>query len=175
MRVAVGTKNPAKIDATRRVFGDAFTTTVVVPRDVDPGVPEQPSGAEIVEGARNRARNCLTVAEDYGVGIEAGLIEGPEGQRYDVQFCAIVDQDGRMTVGHGPGFVYPPEVYEAVDAGETVGEVMSRISGIEDVGKKIGAIGYLTRGGMDRTELTESAIWMALVPRIRDELYGADG
>lgn len=176
MRVALGSKNPAKIDAVRRVFGKAFTTPVVVPRQVDSGVPDQPQGAaQIREGAINRARACLTVAEPYGVGIEAGLVEQPDGAWFDVQVCAIVDQDGEVTVGHGPGFAYPPTVLEAVEAGEEVNDVMSRISGIRDVGAKMGAIGYLTEGGMDRTELTESAVWMALVPRLREELYRGEG
>lgn len=171
--MALGSKNPAKVDAVRRVFERAFKTTVVVPRQVDSGVPDQPRGADVIlQGAVHRARACLTVAEPYGVGIEAGLVEQPDGAWFDVQYCAIVDQTGEVTVGHGPGFRYPPEVLEAVEAGEEVNDVMSRISGVEDVGSKMGAIGYLTEGHVDRTWLTESAVWMALVPRIREELYG---
>jgi len=85
--------------------------------------------------------------------------------------CAIVDTSGRCTVGHGPGFEYPPEVVKAVLAGGTVGDTMSKLTGIEDIGHKSGSIGYLSDGMIDRTALTEISVLMALVPRIRRELY----
>lgn len=171
MIVHVGSTNPTKVRAVENVLSKRDDPAEVLPRDVDSGVPDQPAGDEIWTGARNRARRALDGDADLGVGVEAGLVQPPEGPRLDVQVCAIVDPQGETTLGHGPGFAYPPRVLEAVDAGETVGDVMSRISGIDDVGAKTGAIGYLTEGAIDRTELTEWAVWMALVPRIRDDLY----
>lgn len=171
MIVHVGSTNPAKVQAVRNVLPRRFDVDEVVPRDVATGVPDQPADGAIWAGARTRAGNALDGDADLGVGIEAGLVRPPEGPRLDVQVCAIVDRDGRTTLGHGPGFAYPPRVLEAVDAGEEVGDVMSAISGIDDVGAKQGAIGVLTDGAIDRTALTEWAVWMALVPRIREDLY----
>src|SRR2546430_14737256 len=48
---------------------------------------------------------------------------------------------------------------------------MARLTGIRDIGSKEGAIGYLTERRLDRDALTESAVLMAMVPRIRRELY----
>jgi non-canonical (house-cleaning) NTP pyrophosphatase len=48
---------------------------------------------------------------------------------------------------------------------------MEVATGIEDIGEKMGAVGYLTKGKLNREELTEQAVLMALVPRIRKELY----
>jgi inosine/xanthosine triphosphatase len=90
---------------------------------------------------------------------------------FDVQYCAVLDRSGRITVGHGPGFAYPPKVLEKVKAGATVGEAMARLSGIRGIGSKEGAIGYVTEGRLDRKRLTESAVLMAMVPRIRRDLY----
>jgi len=88
-----------------------------------------------------------------------------------VQYCAVVDRSGRLTVGHGPGFAYPAKVLEKVKAGSTVGEAMDRLTGIRGIGSKRGAIGHLTEGRLDRRRLTESAVLMAMVPRIRRDLY----
>ena len=55
--------------------------------------------------------------------------------------------------------------------GGTVGEKMSEITEIEEIGHKMGSIGYLSDGMIDRTALTEIAVLMALIPRIRKELY----
>src|SRR6266480_1110560 len=84
---------------------------------------------------------------------------------------AVVDRSGRLTVGHGPGFAYPAKVLEKVKAGSTVGEAMDRLTGIRGIGSKQGAIGHLTEGRLDRRRLTESAVLMAMVPRIRRDLY----
>src|SRR2546422_836840 len=73
--------------------------------------------------------------------------------------------------GHGPGFTYPPRILESVKAGRTVGKAMERLTGIRGIGSKEGAIGYLTERRLDRDDLTESAVLMAMVPRIRRELY----
>jgi len=52
-----------------------------------------------------------------------------------------------------------------------VGETISRITGIENIGHKSGSVGYLSDGLIDRTSLTEIAVLMALIPRIRRKLY----
>ncbi len=177
MRVHVGSSNPVKLEAVKRVFTHAFSKenidVVLVP--VEPGVPAQPLGDEVARGAVARARAALQDA-DYGVGIEAGLIYHQALKLYfDVQFCAIVDREGRVTVGHGPGFVYPPRVLRAVlKEGKTVGQAMEALTGIERIGHKMGAIGFLSKGLLDRTQLTEQAVLMALLPRLRPDLYQDD-
>lgn len=139
--------------------------------EVELKIPAQPFDDEVARGAVARAQAALQGA-DYGVGIEAGLIWNEQLNVYfDVQFCAIVDRAGNVTVGHGPGFVYPERVINAVKAGKTVGKAMEELTGIENIGHRMGAIGYLSRGAMDRTQLTEQAVLMALLPRLRPDLY----
>ena len=89
----------------------------------------------------------------------------------DVQYCAVVDKRGRVTLGHGPGFAYPPSVVERVKGGKTVGDAMDELTGTKAIGRTTGAIGFLSEGRMDRTRLTEAAVLMAMVPRIRKDLY----
>jgi len=169
--VNVGSSNKVKIKATKDVFSRLFKKVEVHGIEVDSGADVQPFGKNTIKGAVNRAKEALGKG-DFGVGIEAGLFWVENIERYfDVQYCAIVDKMGKVTIGHGPGFCYPPQTIEMVRRGATIGEAMKKISGIEDIGKKMGAIGYLSIGKMNRTQLTRIAVFMALIPRIRRDLY----
>lgn len=174
-RVAVGSANPVKVEAVRRVFARAFGACEVQGFEVPSGVDEQPFGMDTWLGARARALAAQTSwpESDFGVGVEAGLCEGPApGLLFDVQACVVVDAGARETTGQGPGFVYPPRVLEEIRRGRSVGDVLSELAGVPDIGRKMGAVGWLTQGRHERTELTEPAILMALVPRMRPDVYG---
>ena len=173
LKVAVGSTNKVKVDAVRNIFTQAFGLVEVVSVEADHGVEKQPMEERVLEGAIRRAKVAIEKARgDFGVGIEAGLFHNRLlDRRLDIQYCAIVDASGKLTVGHGPGFEYPPQVIDAVLKGGTVGDTMSKITGIEKIGHKMGSIGYLSDGMIDRTSLTELSVLMALVPRIRAELY----
>lgn len=174
LRVGIGSRNGTKVGAVRDAFalyareiGDA-RFSACKPRS---GVPEQPFDTETIRGALARARDARR-ENDLGVGIEAGLFSSKELDAVlDVQYCVIVDRVGRVTGGHGMGFAYPPQVLDDVARGMTIGDIMSRISGIKDIGTKRGAIGYLSHGKMSRRELTAQAVLSALIPRINPALY----
>jgi len=173
LKVAIGSTNQVKIDASRNIFSQAFGLVDVVAVDVKSEVGRQPEGARVYQGALERARAALERSgADYGVGIEAGLRRDEASDRYlDIQYCAVVDRSGAVTVGTGPGFEYPPAVIEAVLSGDAVGDVMSEVTGVENIGRRSGSIGYLSDGLIDRTSLSEIAVLMALIPRIRPDLY----
>jgi len=172
LRVNVGSANPVKVRAVANVFRQVSRKPPRVKGvRVTSRVADQPFEDHAIEGAINRAKEAIRGA-DYGVGIEAGLFWNALIQDYlDVQYCAIVDKAGRVTLGHGPGFVYPPAVIADVKAGRTVGDAMSELTGRRAIGRTTGAVGYLTEGRMDRTKLTEAAVLMAMIPRIRKNLY----
>jgi len=179
MRVHVGSGNRVKRDAVQfalqRLDPDTDWDVGLVEADTD--VPEQPLEAEVARGARERARAATATTDppDYGVGVEAGLVWNEVlGVYFDVQYAVIRDQGGHETAGHGPGFVYPPDVIRAViHEGRTVGDAMSSLTGIDDIGSRMGAIGYLSLGHVDRTALTEQAIVMAWLPRLRPDYDAA--
>jgi len=169
MNVNVGTGNSLKVEAVRAVFAEAFPTEniEVSAINVPSGVPAQPFDGELALGATNRARAALLDA-NYGVGIEAGIVRFPGcEEQFSVQFCAIVDRDGEVSVGHGPGYTPPREVIAALEAGSDLNREMSRISGIEEIREKMGAVGYLSNGITDRLTITRNAVLMALIPRIK--------
>ena len=142
--------------------------------EVSSGVPTQPMGVQTIQGAINRARNARSKTDaDLGVGIEAGLFKFPYTLTgyLEIQWCAIEDRRGVVTLGCNSGFEHPPEVIEKVLKGEDVEEAIGEISGIERIGETIGAVGFLSKRHIDRVTLTEQAVLMAMIPRIRGELY----
>ncbi len=171
MKVGIGSENPSKIRAVQMVFSRIFKFEIeYIPVAVDSGVPPQPFGNETVQGAINRAKKINAV--DYAVGIEAGLFyEELIGDYLDRAYCAIIDKYGRMTLGHSGGFTYPPEIMDMVRDGMEVGMAMEKISGIKEIKKKMGAIGFLSKGLINRDEFNAQAVLMAMLPRISSELY----
>ncbi|AIU69513.1 NTPase [Thermococcus eurythermalis] len=176
MRIAVGSTNPTKVKAVenvmRRIYGDVEVFGV----EVDSGVSDQPIGLEeTTRGAVNRAKQALEkTGADLGVGIEAGIYPFPKTLTgyLDIQVCAVASPDGMITVGHGPGFEYPPVVIEKVlNEGVEVGIAMGELVKDPELKKKIGAIGVLSKGLLTRTELNEIAVLMAMIPRLNRELY----
>ncbi len=171
MRVAIGSSNPVKKEAVSNVFSRVFDAVEVIMQRVDSGVPPQPRDDEVVLGARLRAERSLALIKNtqLGIGVESGLFSF-FGVTLDIQVCAIFDGT-RHTIGASPGFAYPPRVLEEVAAGREVGDIMAEFSGIPRLGQKIGAVGYLSKGLIDRTRFTELCIIMALIPRINEDLY----
>lgn len=172
MKIAVGTENPAKIEGVIRAFEKFFENVEVHPVKVDSGVGKQPFNDDTVRGAINRARNAYSDEFDFSVGVEAGLFENRFAVTGYIDFQVACVYDGEhYTLGFGPGFEYPPEVIDEVLKGREVGEVMAELTGIENLGKKFGAIGFLTWKSVNRSMLTEMAVTMALIPWLNRNLY----
>lgn len=176
LRVAVGSKNLVKLRATRNVFRALVGCVRVTGVKTEKPFAQPLGQAQTIEGAVTRAEQALKASSyDFGVGIEAGLVPAPRTRSgfVDVQWCAILDREGNLTLGHGSGFEYPLKVIEEVSVRKReVGKAMERLSGIERIGKRMGAIGYLSRARLTRTRLTEQAVFMAMLPRMRASLYG---
>jgi len=165
MHVAIGSKNPVKLEATARVVPDAETTAVAV----DSGVPEQPWGREeTVEGARNRAEAALASTDaDYGIGIEGGVAERDSpGGVWLVMWAAVTD--GTTThFGAGPSIRLPESVAQQLREGEELGPLLDDELGREDIATQEGAIGVYTDGRVGRTDALEDAVAGAFGPFLR--------
>jgi inosine/xanthosine triphosphatase len=173
MIVKVGSKNPVKVQATRNVLEKFYNDVTVSAVHVNSGVPDQPIGLEkTIEGAVNRAKGAYLSDCDLGVGIESGLLEAPHTITgyVDLQWCAIYDGK-KTTLGVSAGFEYPPSVVEEVLNGKEVGDVMDELTGVDNLGEKMGAVSYLSRGLLDRTGNTEQCVLMAMIPRLNEGIY----
>jgi len=176
MNVVVGSKNPVKLNATRNILGRIYGDITVSSTNVDSGVPDQPFGLDqTVKGAVNRAKNAFSEEFDLSVGIESGLLMVPETLTgyIDLQWCAIYDGNN-ITIGASSGFEYPPSVIKEVLNGVEVGDVMDKVTGVNDLGQKKGAVSYLSRDMLNRTENTEECVLTAMIPRMNNNIYFKD-
>jgi len=173
LKVIVGSKNPVKINATNNILRKIYGDIEIESKNADSGVPDQPFGLEqTIKGAINRAKNAYSEGFDLSIGIESGLMETPNSTTgyIDLQWCAIFDGD-KITIGVSSGFEYPPEVVKEVLNGIEVGDVMDRVTGVNDLGQKKGAVSHLSHGLLDRTENTEQCVLTAMIPRMNEDLY----
>ena len=172
--LAVGTKNPAKIDGVRLAFGRYYSDIDVRPVDSSSMAKAQPRGLEeMTAGATARARFALSkVGGDFGVGVEAGIFT--IGNVYfDNQVAAIADTSGKVSLGHSAGYSLPKKDMDKLfKDGRELEMWAEEVSGIKEVGDKGGLIKHLTKGRMTRTELTEQCVITALIPWLHRDVYG---
>lgn len=170
IRVRVGSENPVKIRGVEAAFTRLTGCEVLVEgAGVTSGVPEQPTEVETILGAEQRALSAWGDC-DYSVGVEAGLQRDEQGLWFDVQAAVVYDGD-TLTRGYGPAFQYPDFVSQRALRGEMISDIVGPLAGDADIGGTTGAIGFLTNGAYQRDEFTAQAVMMALVPRVRRDLY----
>ena len=164
MKIAIGSTNPVKIRAVKRVVRKIFPHAEFVSREVPSGVPGQPRGdKQTRRGAVNRARAVRQATRaDWGVGLEAGIVENEFGVM-TCAWCAIVDRRGRVGIGGSTNLLLPDEVAARVKAGAELGEAMDAFARIRDVKRKMGAIGVLTRGLSNRQRAYQYVLTLAVV------------
>ncbi|CAB3287052.1 putative inosine/xanthosine triphosphatase [Methanocaldococcus lauensis] len=164
--VAVGSLNPVKIEAVKEGFEKVLGTVEVIGVDVESNVSSHPIGLEeTYKGALNRAKNAFNKVQcSYGVGIEAGLIN-VGGHYVDIHVCVVYDGI-KETVGMSQGFEYPKIVAENILKGIEGGKIAEKLTGIKDIGKNVGLIGYLTDNHITRKDLCRESVIMALIPRM---------
>lgn len=162
-QIVAATTNPAKIQAILQAFTQIFGegTCRIDALCVESGVPEQPFGSEETRnGARNRisnARRCRPDA-DFWVAIEAGIDE-------DSTFSwVIVESPHQRGEARSATLPLPAVILERVRAGEALGPVMSHYTGIDEIGRKEGAIGTFTAGALTRSSVYYQAVILALSP-----------
>lgn len=165
--VAVGSGNPAKVEAVRTAFNElGFGAFEVRPVPV-PGGEAQPWGETATrEGALRRARAALDGAgADWGIGLEAGLVQDEHGVLVTswVTACRGGDDPGLIRTA---GFYLPAAIAAHVLAGVELAAAWRQEAGLADVGRGGGTVSLLTGGRFDRTRLYRDAVVLA-VARVR--------
>jgi inosine/xanthosine triphosphatase len=175
MNVAVGSLNPAKIEATRLAFAALRPGQIQDVRgyDVSSGVAAQPmTDAEAICGARNRAVHAIALGEcDYGVGIEGGL-QQTEGSWFNSGWAVVVDRGGREGVGSSLRMQVPVAMMELVLAGQELGKACDLIFGRTDANRAEGFVGLMTGNAIHRTGALCDAVIAALTPFQHQTLSG---
>jgi inosine/xanthosine triphosphatase len=170
--VAVGSGNPVKHAAAAAVVGAYFPGARVDAQAVASGVPDQPFGDEqTIAGARERARRARDAADaDLGVGLEGGVVDGPDGMR-TCAWCVVVHRDGREGVGGSLAMPLPEGVAAMIRDGEELGYAMDRFANERGTKHGKGAVGILTAGRIDRQAAYEVLVTYALAPFVTPALF----
>jgi inosine/xanthosine triphosphatase len=195
--IYIGSTRPAKVEAVRDAVAaiaavDArFSHAEFRPVDVADAAPPMPmSEAEIISGARARARAMLGRAAAHGmrpdllifcVGLEGGLDRLPPyepgrgGVPQDAPAWAIKNwacvTDGRQWMdGGGGALVLPYAVVQEVLAGAELGEVVDRIAGAGTRSTR-GVWGLLTRDLHGRRDAFRTAVISAFTPFFNPRFY----
>ena len=174
MLFAVGSLNPVKINAVKKVVIKIWPEAKVKSLNVESGVSNQPIGIrETMQGAINRAKKAMEQdwKADFGVGLEGGITNVSEYGYFNIPWCAIIDRNGVLGLGSAGGLELPDKIVADVLKGQELGFVMDEKTCIKNSKQKMGAIGILTDGLLDRQSAYETMVIYALSKFIKPEFY----
>ena len=184
IKICVGSLNPTKINAVKIGFNKFYKNFEFYNIKADSKVPNQPIGMEVIlAGAKNRAESALNYLTNnrisgdkiFGVWIEAGLVHIPiaKSKYMDFQFCVIIDENRDISLGSGIAFEYPQLVINETISNKDIeiGAVMGQLANNMNLKNESGAIDFLSKGIIARTEILSQAVICALLPRINKKLY----
>jgi inosine/xanthosine triphosphatase len=165
--LVVASHNPVKIEATRRGFASMFPGRAfhLHPVAVPSGVRAQSlSDAETLQGTLNRVEQAanLVPQANYWVGIEGG-VEERQGSM-DAFAWIVVFAPPLLGKSRTGTFSVPEEVAALVRQGHELAAAVEEVYQHTQVKSTTGAVGVLTEGVIDRVQLYEHALVLALVP-----------
>jgi len=175
-RAAIGSRNPAKIEAVRLALARLAPACALEAVDVASGVPDQPVGDHATRlGARNRARAALALTgADIAFGLEGGVEHEPPVV-WLVSWVSVVARDGRSGDASGLRMPLPPAVAARLAAGDELGTIIDSLFGVTASKQHSGAVGLLTEGFVSRTDAFADLVAMACAPLLRPDLYPQGG
>ncbi|MCM3569639.1 DUF84 family protein [Neobacillus mesonae] len=152
MKIIIGSKNPAKVQAVKNSF--IHQDTQYISLDIPSGVSGQPFlDEETIKGAINRAEGALREGEgDIGIGLEGGVQE----TAYGLLMCnwgALAARGMEPIIAGGARILLPEEVASRLRSGEELGPVMEDYVKKKNVRKHEGAIGVFTNEAVNRAEM----------------------
>ena len=170
---AIGSTNPAKVEAVRRILGQLAPACAVEPIDVSSGVGAMPLGEEAVRaGANTRARAALERSgADVAFGLEGGAILDGDNA-WLTGYVVAITRDGRLGEAAWGRMLLPRVAAERLRGGEELGDIIDDVFKRRDSKRQAGAIGILTGGAMSRTDAFAYLVAMACAPFLHPNLYG---
>jgi inosine/xanthosine triphosphatase len=175
IKIVVGSKNPVKINAAKAAICDILSLAEVecIAIDAPSQVADQPMTVDETQlGAINRVKYCQQHSHaDFYVAIEGGVDQFEYGPA-TFAYVAIANQK-KIIIGRSGNLPLPLVIYQALENGEELGDVMDRFFNTDNVKQKQGAIGLLTNGLATREGVYRQAILLAMAPFIHPDLYSA--
>ena len=166
MKIVVGTKNKAKLDACKVVFDEAYGLDgyEIEGLEVDTGVSVMPmTNQESYLGAHNRliAAKELRPNGDIFVGLEGGVEEGSGDGLYLLGWAVVMAaKSGKIGVGHSGGVRLPHIIAEELKNGKELGPLVQAMTGDvnNEIRHSLGTNGLLTEGLYPRNREFEDAL-----------------
>ena len=151
-KIAIGSTNPVKVQAVKNALNDE--TIHIVPYAALSKVRPQPlSDEETLQGAINRAKDCLEKTDaPLAIGLEAGIVF-LQNQVYLCHWGAIVDRNQNIYFTNGPLILLPTDYRQALLNGQNLEDLMHHSTGIKSLGAKEGAIGIFTQNRLNREQV----------------------
>jgi inosine/xanthosine triphosphatase len=179
MKVAVASRNPAKLRAVQAAFEDQFPGTDIesLGLAIASGVSAQPrSDRETRQGARNRAEGARHAAPDarFWVGLEGG-IENIGEQLHAFAWMAVRGPNNAYSEARTVTLPLPPAVKVLVDQGMELGDANDHVFATLNSKQQDGAYGLLTEGRYTREGVYRQALVIALVPFVNPLYPSASG
>ena len=174
MKIAVGSKNPAKIKAVQFAFEQVFPNAEIHVEGVSVGsdVPDQPMHVEeTLTGARNRATKAIAALQaDYGIGLEGGL-EEIKGHWFTSGWIVIVDKDGREGIGSSIRMELPERVMQYIRQGVELGKATDALFHTVNAKHSQGYFGLMKDDAVTRDKAYSDAVLSALSRFIHPEVF----
>lgn len=170
MKIKVGTKNKAKLEAVIEIIKDYphLKDAEIVGVEVSSDVSDQPKSLEeAVNGAINRAKksfqNCT-----YSIGLESGLMQVPQTKSGYMDVCVCAIYDGKEChLGLSSAWEFPdPSVNNLIiNEGLDMSQAINKVGMTKNpqIGSEEGAIGIMTKGRLTRKEYTKEALRTAFI------------
>jgi inosine/xanthosine triphosphatase len=174
IRLVIASRNPVKVDAALGGIKQMFPE--IIPKHLSISVPsdirDQPmSDEETLQGAHNRAYNAMQAypESDLWIGIEGGV----QVIQQELTAFAWVVIRSRDVVGkaRSGAFFLPKAVAELVEQGIELGLADDMVFGSKNSKQAGGAVGLLTQNQLNRKQLYEQAVVLALIPFKNEQLY----
>lgn len=173
MLVAIGSDNPAKINAVHKVFSTHYADVEIKGVLINSGVAETPlTDTEIFRGAMNRAKGAMEIYPKalFGVGVEGGMHKFSYGWvKYEL--IIIINKKGTIGIGTSGGLQVPDSIIEKIKSGEKLTDIGDKLFNTHLIGKGMGIVGYFTKGLVPRRSAVEHGAALAIAKFINASLY----
>ncbi|WP_419148497.1 inosine/xanthosine triphosphatase [Pseudoalteromonas 'SMAR'] len=173
LTVLVGSKNPVKINAAKRIFQQYFSHAEIdcIGIAAPSQVADQPLGEEQTRlGAQNRVLFLQQHHQaDYYCAMEGGAAKFDYGAATFAY--VVIASDTRTSIGRSCNLPLPAKVYQRLEQGEELGFVMDDLFNTKNIKQQGGAIGLLTNHLATRESSYTQALLLAMAPFNHPELY----
>jgi len=115
MKFIIGSASERKINISKEVIQELFKNEEITVEGyaAKSGMPETPFDQETFDGAKNRALDSKTHAndKDFWIGLESGLVER-YGHIFEEAWAAVIDKEGKEFYGYSSGLKVPDYILQ---------------------------------------------------------------